>query len=416
MATDYNKMWNEYQAGQRKDGIRDFTSMDDVRVQDSQGRWSDDSQFENGVSTNESSYRSPWAVEAAKRGLITNDDASIARASQELARTGRLLYEPGKQRTFDQGFTDSYDVNDPTKRAQQEHASQMGHALPDSTAMSQAGWQNVDQGMREKFRDQGFIPKAPASELAAQRGVSGMLGVGGQAIGGMMDTGIGSFERGQFHSAAPDGQSVNAKRDGLFSTLLQRSQQGLKASIHDDHLRPQFEAYNAAQERARRNIVSDAAEANGPLSNNLGYQRMAAERMGQNVGAFSADLVAKEVQAKRTEIQAALTQMGSMLTEDQRAALEMELAKMDQVIKEKQIGLGGRELDIRENLGNRGLDVQEKIGQGGLDNDLLRTLLGNNQYYAGLGSQNDQFLAQLGLDSADKARYYDLLERGLLRG
>jgi hypothetical protein len=415
MATDYNSMWNDYQAGRRKDGIREFTSMDDVRVQDSQGRWSDDEQFENGVSTNESSYRSPWAMEAAKRGIIANDDASIARASQEIARTGRLLYEPGKVRTFDQGVVDSYDINDPNKRNEQAQASQMGHDLPDSTALSQAGWQNVTQHMREDFRDQGFIPQAPASERFAQTGNKMMPGLGaGAAIGGMMggfdgqrghgDVGIGNFERGQFHpTSGPSGGPLTQKRDDLYNTLLQRSQQALGVNLSDPNLKPQMDAFSAAQERARRNYVSDAAERGGPLGNIQGEKRMMAERMGQSVGQFGADLIGREVQAKRAEIQAALAQMGGMLSEDQRAALEMELAKMDNLIKEKQIGLGGRELDIRENL-----------GQQGINSDLMRTLLGNQQFYAGLGSENDRFLAQLGLTAADKARYYDLLERGIL--
>jgi hypothetical protein len=384
MAVDYNQMWNEYQSGKRKDGIRDFTSMDDVEVFDSQGRSSKDSAFENGVSTNEGSYRSPWAAEAARRGLIANDDASIARASQELARTGRLLYQPGQVRTFDQDQVDSYNIQDPQMRSQQAAASQAGHDLPDSTDLSRAGWQNVSQDMREKFRDQGSIPQAPKDQLMAQTGNTGQTNVAG-----MLSTAMPAF-----------GSVDNSRRDNLFNILSQRASQGLATDRRSPGIAGQADAFSAAAERARRNYISDMAEQMGPLGNIQGERRMAAERMGQSVGNFEATLIGNEVQAKRNEIAQALAQMGSMLSDEQRMALEQQLAQLDATVKTQ--------------LGNRGFDIEEKLGMSGLGNDLLRTLLGNQQFYAGMGSENDRFLADLGLRSSDRARYYDLLERGLI--
>ena len=61
---------------------------------------------------------------------------------------------------------------------------------------------------------------------------------------------------------------------------------------------------------------------------------MTAEKLGQSAGAFSADLVARELTSKRAEIAAALSQMAGMLTGDQTRALQEKLASMDQAIAE----------------------------------------------------------------------------------
>lgn len=68
----------------------------------------------------------------------------------------------------------------------------------------------------------------------------------------------------------------------------------------DPVVRAQVDAYRAEQERARRNHISDLAEQAGGNPVNLdGEKRLAAEKVGQAVGAFAADIIAKEVEARR---------------------------------------------------------------------------------------------------------------------
>ena len=66
----------------------------------------------------------------------------------------------------------------------------------------------------------------------------------------------------------------------------------------DPIVRAQVDAYRAEQERARRNYLDDLAEkAKGQSI--AGEERMAAERMGQDVGKFAAGVIATEVEARR---------------------------------------------------------------------------------------------------------------------
>lgn len=173
--------------------------------------------------------------------------------------------------------------------------------------------------------------------------------------------------------------------DALYNTLLDRSQQSLQFDGNDPIIRQQTDAYNANTERSRRNYLADVAESGGPLANLRGEQRVSAEHAGQANAGFKAQLMGQELQTRRAEIQDALNSRAQFMSADQQNALQ------------KQLGI-----------------LQNAIQQQGLNNDTLRTTLQNQQYYAGLGSQNDQFTAQMGFNTADRAAYYDMLRRGLL--
>jgi hypothetical protein len=164
--------------------------------------------------------------------------------------------------------------------------------------------------------------------------------------------------------------------------LMGRAQQSLNIDPNDPIIKGQTAAYNANEERARRDYISDAAESGGPLVNLQGEKRIAAERLGQKTGAFQAELIGRELTARRAEIQAALQQMGDMLTEEQRLSLQRELGLLDNQIR-------GRELDIRHDLGGRDLDLRQLLGLRALDDE------------------NDQFALRLGFDTADRNAYWD---------
>lgn len=114
----------------------------------------------------------------------------------------------------------------------------------------------------------------------------------------------------------------------FMELLMQRATQGLNVTGQEPHIRSQVDSFRAQGERARRGYLSDLAEREGPYANLRGEQRMSAERLGQGVGAFEAELMGREVDARRREIMQALALYGSQLSSEQRMALEMELAQL----------------------------------------------------------------------------------------
>jgi len=176
----------------------------------------------------------------------------------------------------------------------------------------------------------------------------------------------GSTSQSSTSSQTPTVQK-DPRFDELFNMLMSRAQQPLSGLRTDPVVRAQSDAYAANEERARRNYVSDVAESAGPLANIRGEQRMAAERVGQRTGAFEAELMGRELSARRQEISEALQMMGGLLNDQQRLSLQKELTLLD---------------------------------------NALRTTAMNNE--------NDRFSAQLGFNYADRASYWDALRRGLL--
>ena len=212
---------------------------------------------------------------------------------------------------------------------------------------------------------------------------------------------------------------LKTRRDALFNQLQGRAQQSLAVSPEDAIIKGQVDNYRAEQERTRRNLVSDAAEAQRPLT--AGQHAEAAERIGQSVGSLQSELMARELSSRRAEIADALSSMGGLLSADQQVGLQQQLAGLDNIIRQQQMGISGRELDLRRELGlgdlslgrgrlgldtelGRGdLSLRGELGRGGLSNDLLRTML-----------QNQQFYGDLGLRGRTQDDYYDLVRRGRL--
>ena len=191
-------------------------------------------------------------------------------------------------------------------------------------------------------------------------------------------------------------KAQQAQRDTLYGTLLNRAQQSTNVDPNDPIIKGQVQSFQNAQDRSQRNYLSDLAERSGPLANLRGEQRMTAERSGINTANYQSDLLARELTAKRAEISDALNSMRGMLTNDQQANLQRELNNLDNQLGQVSAGFSGG------------------AAYGGLGNDLMRAMLQNSQFYAGLGSENDRFAAQHGLNVADRASYWDSLRRGLL--
>lgn len=146
---------------------------------------------------------------------------------------------------------------------------------------------------------------------------------------------------------------------------MDRAKQGTQISPDDPNIKQQVEPYAAQIEREKRNYLADMAESEGPLANMRGESRVANEHAGQATGLFQSQLIGRELDAKRQEIQAALSQMGGMLTEQQQMALQKELSYLNDAtqrygidsnanIAQGQLGLGRDQLGY--NVGKSDMD------------------------------------------------------------
>jgi hypothetical protein len=190
----------------------------------------------------------------------------------------------------------------------------------------------------------------------------------------------------QTPGAAPTQTSTNqGTQDVVRNTYLQQATQGTTIDPNDPNIKAQVDPYAAAQERARRQYVSEAAEklssqglgTSGALQNEARY---ASERAGQNVGQFASTVVGNELKNRRDEIQNALTNLKGMISNDQAMALQQQLADLDAAIKRESLAQSGT-------LGSRELDIKDELGTGALNVDLLRALLQNQQFGTSAGIQ-----------------------------
>jgi hypothetical protein len=190
-----------------------------------------------------------------------------------------------------------------------------------------------------------------------------------------------------------DSIQAKGRSDNLYGQLAARGQQGLNVNPNDPIIKGQVDAFNAAQQRSGRDYLGQAAESQGPLANLRGEQRMAQEKIGQNTGSFQAELMSRELGARRDEIQNALSQQGAMLSGDQQRNLQGQLAQMNQALGE-----------ANAQTSRTGMENQFTLGQGQLA--LGRDSLALQK--SGQAQNNDQFLRELALrqwDTGDQSDY-----------
>lgn len=217
-----------------------------------------------------------------------------------------------------------------------------------------------------------------------------------------MLTALLSQQQTQYAQMQADRQAADAtnkaRNDELYNTLQTRATQSLDLNPNDPIIKGQTTAYNANADRAKSAYLSDLAEKVGPLANMGGETRLANEQYGRDTGAFQAELMGRELTSRRAEISDALNGMRGMLTADQQQSLQRELGLLDNAISQQQVANQGRSIDVTSQLGNRNADT-----------DLLRAILQNQQFGQQLGQNQDQFNAQLGFNTTDRANYWDWL-------
>lgn len=177
-------------------------------------------------------------------------------------------------------------------------------------------------------------------------------GGGGPGGGGSFGGGFGGGNFGIGGVSAPSVSATTGslytapqrdpRFDDLYSALLKRSQQGLTVDPNDPVIQQQSDAFGAQANRQRLADMQAAAERGGPYATGLlgNIARSTSENVAQARGAFTASLLGKEVDARRAEIQNALSQMGNMLTADQLNALH---------VADSQLAARKAELDNQQN-------------------------------------------------------------------
>lgn len=219
-------------------------------------------------------------------------------------------------------------------------------------------------------------------------GPAGPAGPPPNSSGGAPNTRDGN---GNISASGPYG----GVKDALYQMLLNRANQGTMIDQNDPNIRQQVDPYKAQVERQRSKYLADTAESSGPLANMQGEKRLTAAQAGQATGQFQSQLIGREIQSRRDEIQQALTQLGGQLTSDQQLALQKELGYLDDATRrygltndytlgQGQLALGQGRLGLDTGLGYGNL----ALGQGRLG---LDTTLGLGNLALGQG--------RLGLDT-----------------
>jgi hypothetical protein len=113
----------------------------------------------------------------------------------------------------------------------------------------------------------------------------------------------------------------------LYAMLMQRAQQG-PVTGQDANVRAQVDPVVAQQTRASRGYLNDLAEKAGPLANLQGERRLASERSGQAAGALESEVIGRLQSDREQQIMQALSLAGSQLSDQQRNALQMQLAQL----------------------------------------------------------------------------------------
>jgi hypothetical protein len=204
----------------------------------------------------------------------------------------------------------------------------------------------------------------------------------------------------------PTTPPVDPKAD-LMKLLTDRMHQTLEIDKNDPIIKQQADSYKANEERARRDMLADAAEAGGRFSTGgqRGMERMASERMGQRTGMFESQLVAQELGARRSEIKDAIDSMGNLLTEGERQALQKELAELDASIRRQQMDMQNAQFSAQLSQAERHFLKQlEQQGRFAEMDDAFRRMQ--------LGQNDSQWRDQIGFNEQQERNKWDWLQRG----
>ncbi len=237
------------------------------------------------------------------------------------------------------------------------------------------------------------------------------------------------------------GAVTPAGTDIFRDALIKQMGQNEIPSVNDAAIKAQLDPFAAAQTRAMRDEIRSGAEGAFADDQDFGVPERvaAAERAGQNTGLKAADLVGRELTARRQQISDALGKYGDQLSAEQQRQLTAKLAEIDATLKSRGLDItesqGNRGLDLNEKelelkkylgdkdigiqlsdqdirklaltqtgqLGNRELDIRDKLGTMGLNSDMIRTLLADAQFRLQFGLDVGKTQAGLNEDAGRSA-------------
>jgi hypothetical protein len=147
-------------------------------------------------------------------------------------------------------------------------------------------------------------------------------------------------------SSSGSGVLDSGMRSGLESILMGRASQSLTdIGRNDPIIAAQSNAFSAQQQRAMRDYLMETAERQGPNANMNMERRMAAENVGQATGAFEAQLMGRELEARRREIMQSLELGLGYMSEQDRIALQRELGLLEAELGRMNLGQRAYEFD-----------------------------------------------------------------------
>jgi hypothetical protein len=189
------------------------------------------------------------------------------------------------------------------------------------------------------------------------------------------------FTNGSWGAAAggTGGQPATETPEQLVTRRwTEMANQPVGVDRNDPEFRNRSDAYGANVERARRNYLDETAARSGTTANLQGEARLASERAGQAVGDFESELVEREIANQRAEIQSALSGLYGMVSDEERRALELKLAELDAAVRRESTAASSA-------LGHADLGLRGELGRAGISVDILRAMLGNQQFDRDLG-------------------------------
>ena len=187
---------------------------------------------------------------------------------------------------------------------------------------------------------------------------------------------------------------------GQPTTVAQSFQQALVNRLNpqpltaqNDAIAPAIQANKLAEQRGferNRNLLAERAAAQG-TNNSGGFETdllgLAQNRAGREA-AFEGNAVQNLARQQSQDLTSALMMGGNLLGEQERMALQKQLADLDAQLRRE--GLGAQ-----TSLGNRDIDLRGRLGEGQLNLGLLQALLGNEQFGRSLAQNGAQFGASL---------------------
>lgn len=216
--------------------------------------------------------------------------------------------------------------------------------LPGGTGVSSV----IDRFNRETGNQAKFLGGPSGDRVDFGQGAQDALTSGGQLWldhdpgshggGGGGGNGGGGGGGGSYSGSGGMMGDTGAKSNALYELLMKRAQQSKDVDPNDPIIKGQTDAYNAEGQQARRNFLAASAEKEGPYGNATGESRRSAEELGKSTGSFHAAAMQRELDARRNEIEHALSGAAGLLTEEQRLSLQEELTKMGMSQQNDQFG------------------------------------------------------------------------------